>query len=156
MPNWTAEDLASHMARMLRTGGRELAAGLDALTGDEAKALAAQGKATGRLPVPKGMNKTEESYSHRLTELCMAGDVIWFGFEALKVRIGRNCWLTPDFLVMYLDRHLELHDTKGRKGKTYYAEDDAIVKARAVGADFPIPIYFVFRERNGEWAKREM
>lgn len=144
--NWTAEDLAAHMARTLTTTDREP-------IGIEPQLSA---KAKGRAPAPKGMNKTEESYSQRLEALRWVGDVLYWGFEAVKVRIGRNCWLTPDFLVMYPDGHLELHDTKGRKGKTYYAEDDAIVKARAAGANFPIPMYFVFRRHDGEWEKKEM
>ncbi len=64
---------------------------------------------------------------------------------------------------MHRDGSLELHDTKGTtksKGRTpketYYAEEDAVVKARAVGATFPIPIYFLFRQHDGEWARKEL
>jgi hypothetical protein len=79
----------------------------------------------------------------------------------IKIRIGINCWWTPDFLVLYRDLHLELHDTKGGKGKrgqpkTYHAEDDAIVKARAVSEAFVIPVWFIWRQHDGEWTRKEM
>lgn len=135
MPNWTEADLA------------------------RARPLAKRPKPTGRIRV-KGMNKTETSYGQYLDLLKLDGEVIWWGFEALKLRIGDNCWYSPDFLVMYSDNHLELHDTKAPKGhpgaQTYRAEDDAIVKARSTGANFPVPMYFVWREHTGDWAKREM
>lgn len=145
-PNWTADDLATHMARMLKSAEREPIGIVPQLSA----------KPTGRLPAPKGLNKTEESYSQHLRLLHLAGDILWWGFEAMKVRIGKNCYFSPDFLVMYADSRLELHDTKGRKGKTYYAEDDSIVKARATSANFPLPMFFVFRRSDGEWEKVEM
>jgi hypothetical protein len=115
-----------------------------------------------RSPVlPRGPNKTEQAYSEYLKIGSYMPDeqgrlVTWYAFEAIKIRIGVRCWLTPDFLVQYDGRTLELHDVKGTKHDTYYAEEDAIVKARAVGAHFPLPIFFVFKLRNGEWGKVRM
>jgi hypothetical protein len=109
----------------------------------------------------RGQNKTEAAYTaylelHKRVPLDGKRLVIWYAFEALKVRIGDRCWLTPDFLVQYDNGELELHDTKGRKGNKYFATDDAIVKARAVGRNFPVPIYFVFPIGQGEWGKARM
>lgn len=152
MSNWTKEDLADHFARMTKVGecgliNPSLSPGIDPQV---------TGPAKGRLPVPKGMNKTETAYAAHLQALYLAQDILWWGFEAIRVRIGHDCFLNPDFLVMYKDHRLELHDTKGTKKGKPRAEDDAIVKARAISASFPIPIYFVFRDLDGEWTRKEM
>lgn len=108
----------------------------------------------------RGPNKTESAYGVHLQLLCHTGEnrerVTWFAYEAVKIRIGVNCWFTPDYLVQYADGHLELHDCKGTKDDHYRAEEDAIVKARSVGAHFPLPIFFVWKLRNGEWRKQRM
>lgn len=121
--------------------------------------------------IVRGPNKTESAYGVYLKQLAWipAEDrarnlgglpkkecVAWFAFEAIKIRIGVRCWYTPDYLVQYRDGHLELHDCKGTKGDKYRAEDDAIVKARSVSAHFPLPVYFVWRLKNGEWQKVRM
>lgn len=119
--------------------------------------------ATGRLAKPK-MNKTESAYAQHLEALRAAGEVLWWGFEVVKVRIGHDCWLLPDFLVMLADGRLELHDTKGTKRvkrpgaskEVPWVEEDARVKARAVGDRFPIPMFLVYRTGVGEWARVEM
>jgi hypothetical protein len=111
----------------------------------------------------RGPNKTESAYAIYLQMLsrleppeATAERVTWFAFEAIKVRIGLNCWYTPDYLVQYGDGHLELHDCKGTKDDRWRAEDDAIVKARSVSAHFPLPVFFVWKLRTGEWEKARM
>ncbi len=120
--------------------------------------------AVGRIQKPD-MNKTEAEYSAHLTRLYITKDILWRGFEAITIKLGPDCRLTPDFLVMYPDGHLELHDTKGTKkiktgkragGTAFYAEEDALVKARVVAGNFVIPIFFVWREKNGEWSKKQI
>ncbi len=120
--------------------------------------------ATGRIDKPE-MNKTEFAYAQYLYALRNTGAVIWHQFESITIKLGHDCRLTPDFLVMFPDGHLELHDTKGAKkiktgrkaGQTKaYVEEDALVKARVCAANFVIPVYFVWQEKNGEWSKREL
>lgn len=117
--------------------------------------------ATGRLPKPK-MNRNESEYDAHLQRLYLTGEIQWRGFEAITIKLGPDCRLTPDFLVMYPNGKLELHDCKGRTkiklgkkagGTKFYAEEDALVKARVVAGNFVIPIYFLHREKNGEWTK---
>lgn len=155
MANWTPEDLQAAMKRLVEHGPRPIGISPMVVPIHTLKAL-------GRKPVPKGMNKTETAYAAHLEILRAAGEIQWYGFEVIKVRIGHDCWICPDFLVVYPDRHLELHDTKGTRKKagtstqSYYAEEDAVVKARAVGANFPVPIYFLYRLTDGTWEKKEM
>jgi hypothetical protein len=111
------------------------------------------------------MNKTEAKYAAYLELQKAAGAVLWWQFEVVTIKLGNDVRLTPDFLVLFPDGHLELHDTKGTKkiktgrktGQTApYVEEDALVKARIAAANFVIPIFFVWQERNGEWSKREL
>jgi hypothetical protein len=120
--------------------------------------------AKGTLPEPE-MNKTEAAYDAYLALQERAGAVLWHKFECVTVKIAADCRLTPDFLVMLPDGRLEFHDTKGAKkikiGKragqrTAYFEEDALIKAKVAAALFPIPIYFVWPEPNGEWGKKRI
>lgn len=121
---------------------------------------AAPPPAIGRLPKPE-MNSTETAYSQYLDLQQKAGEIVYYKFEAITIKLGPDCRLTPDFLVMYPDGRLALHDTKGTTkikvgkkagGTKFYAEEDALVKARVVAGNFVIPISFVFRQNNGEWS----
>lgn len=150
--NWSEEDLKAYYDRLkVPTREREAAQPHPVNPG------------TPKSPVRNPMNATESAYAQILGLAQKVGEVTWWSFECVKIRVGHDCWLTPDFLVQYADGHLELHDTKGTKKrkskrgptKTYYAEEDAVVKARAIGENFPIPIFFVFR--NGqEWDRVRM
>lgn len=116
-------------------------------------------------PLSPEMNKTEAAYDAHLTLLGRTGAVLWHKFECVTVKLAHDCRLTPDFLVMLPDGHLEFHDTKGAKkikvGKragqrTAYAEEDALIKAKVAAALFPIPLFFVWPEPNGEWGKKQI
>ena len=120
--------------------------------------------AMGRLPQPE-MNRTELRYSQYLDIIKLSGEIVYWGFEVLTVKLGTDLRFTPDFLVMYPSGRLEFHDTKGAKkikagrraGETKpYVKDDALVKARVTAAHFIIPMYFVWPETNGTWGKKEL
>lgn len=94
-------------------------------------------QAKGRLP--KGeMNETEKRYAQRLDELKLAGEVLWWRFEAMTFTLAPRTTLTVDFSVMLACGALEMHDVKGAKA---IYEDDAKVKMKVAAQMFP----FVFR-----------
>lgn len=94
-------------------------------------------QAKGRLA--KGtMNATETKYAAHLDQLRLAGDVLWWKFEAIKLQLAPDTTLTVDFVVLLADGTLEMHDVKG--AKAIYA-DDAKVKMKVAASEFP----FVFR-----------
>ena len=80
-------------------------------------------------------NKTEESYEQYLELLKRSGSIVWYEFEAIKLRLAKKTFYTPDFLVMRADGILECHEVKG------HWEDDARVKVKVAAEKFP----FVFR-----------
>ena len=108
------------------------------------------------------MNKTEQRFAQYLDGLKLTGGIKTWWFESIRFKIGYDCWLKPDFLVENAHGELALYDTKGTKrsktGATKpYAEEDAIVKARAIADKFPIPLYFAWLDnKTGEWNFKRM
>ena len=77
------------------------------------------------------MNRTEAEYGKLLALRREAGEVAWFLFEGVKLRLADNTFYTPDFAVMLKDGTLEMHDVKG------FWEDDARVKIKVAADRFP-------------------
>jgi hypothetical protein len=101
-----------------------------------------QGKkqhALGRLPTGT-MNKTEEAYAKYLDTLKALGDVLWWKFEAFKLRLADNTFLTMDFAVMNSAFELEQHDVKGSFAMI---EDDAWAKTKIAAAEYPFRFFVV-------------
>ena len=86
--------------------------------------------ALGRLKVG-AMNKTEAGYGQHLELLKKAGEVLWYRFEGVKLRLADNTFYTPDFAVMASTGQIELHEVKG------YWEDDARVKIKVAAEMYP-------------------
>jgi hypothetical protein len=86
--------------------------------------------ALGRLPVGQ-RNKTEASYEQTLELQKQAGNVLWYRFEGIKLRLADNTFYTPDFAVMAKDGVVECHEVKG------YWQDDARVKIKVAAEMYP-------------------
>jgi hypothetical protein len=80
------------------------------------------------------MNKTEKSYSDHLALRQLAGEIIWFKFEAIRLVLAERTTYAPDFLVMLADGELQAHETKGSRA---IFMDDARVKLRVAAEQFP-------------------
>lgn len=87
--------------------------------------------AQGRLKVGQ-KNKTELAYELALELKRRAGDVLWYRFEGIKLRLADNTFYTPDFAVMTNACQLECHEVKG------FWSDDARVKVKVAASLFPL------------------
>lgn len=106
--------------------------------------------ALGRLK-PGQMNKTEAAYDLHLDALKHHGDILWYRFEGITLKIAPDCRLTMDFVVLAADGTLELHDTKG---SPRIWTDDAKVKMRVAASQFPFVFKVVFplpKKDGGGW-----
>lgn len=95
------------------------------------------------------MNKTERAYDAHLATLLAAGEVLWYKFQPLKLRLADNTFYTPDFAVLAKDLTFELHEVKG------HWMDDARVKIKVAAAQFPFRFKAIKAEakkRGGGWA----
>jgi len=97
--------------------------------------------ALGRLKTG-AMNNTEAVYSALLEQRKRAGEIAWFRFEGVKLRLADNTFYTPDFVVMLSDGVIECHEIKG------FWRDDARAKIKIAADMYP------FRFRAFRWAKK--
>jgi hypothetical protein len=107
--------------------------------------------ALGRLPVGT-MNKTEQEYASELERRRSSGEVAWFRFEGMKLRLADNTFYTPDFAVMLKDGTMEMHEVKG------YWQDDARVKVKVASDQYPFRFIAVIKrskKNGGGWDVEE-
>ncbi len=98
------------------------------------------------------MNKTEARYAQYLNARKAAGEVDWWAFESVKLRLAKRAWFTVDFVVRYADGYIELHEVKGRKGERYWAEEDAKLKLKFAAESFPFwRMKVVWPGAGGAW-----
>jgi hypothetical protein len=97
---------------------------------------------------PGEMNKLEAEYAARLKNLAHTGEIAWWAFEPIKLKLARLTTYTPDFLVMRADGLLECHETKG------FWQDDARAKIKIAAELFPFRFIAITKKR-GEWVFEE-
>lgn len=103
--------------------------------------------------VPGQMNGLERAYSLHLEARKHAGEVLWWAFDCVKLRLAEKTFYTPDFLVMNADLSIEVHETKGTSKGKPFVEDDAAVKIKVAAELFPFGFVMIWRVA-GEWKAR--
>lgn len=104
-------------------------------------------QALGRMKTGK-MNKTEIAYSQHLEALKSCGEIVWWKFEAIKLRLADSTFYTPDFFIMLANGQLECREVKG------YWLDDARAKIKMAAELFPFRFIAVQKKSNkqgGGW-----
>lgn len=107
--------------------------------------------ALGRLPTGT-MNKTEAAYEAHLCGLWKANEILWYKFEAIKLRLADNTFYTCDFAVLASDSVLELHEVKG------FWQDDARVKIKVAASLYPfrfVAVKVIAKKHGGGWKREE-
>ena len=94
-------------------------------------------KALGRMK-SREMNKTELAYSQHLEVLKACGDIAWWKFESITLRLADNMRYTVDFFVMRSNGALEAHEIKGG-----HAFEDSIVKLKVAAEIFPWDFFLI-------------
>jgi hypothetical protein len=101
-------------------------------------------QALGRLAAGT-LNRTEREYRDMLELRQKAGEVAWYKFEGLKLRLADATFYSPDFVVMLADGRLECHEVKG------HWQDDARVKIKVAASLYPFQFYGVKKIKGGAW-----
>lgn len=107
-------------------------------------------QALGRLK-PGQMNKTEAAYDLHLDAMKHHGEIAWYKFEGITLKLAPDCRLTVDFAVMRADGLFEMHDVKG---SPHVYTDDAKVKMKVAAASFPFVFKVAFpvpKKDGGGW-----
>lgn len=94
-------------------------------------------------------NKTEQAYESLLNTRLHVGEILWFKFEGLKLRLADNTFYTPDYSVMLADGMMEMHEVKG------FWQDDARAKIKIAAELYPFRFLAVkpqAKKDGGGWA----
>lgn len=117
--------------------------------------LAKAGKSGGR--VARGhkqrgeMNAFEARYEREvLAPALLAGDIVWYRFEAITLILAPKTTLTIDFFVMTAAGELEAHETKG------FMEEDANVKLKVAREMFPFRVKLIRAGKGGGFDVKEV
>jgi hypothetical protein len=94
------------------------------------------------------MNKTEAAYAVLLEDMKSAGEIQWWAYEAIKLRLADKTYYTPDFAVINGQEELEFHEVKG------FWREDARVKIKAANEQFPF-LFIAFTLVKGTWQEEE-
>lgn len=108
-------------------------------------------QALGRLKTGQ-MNKTESEYCQLLELRKRAGEIVWYRFEGIKLRLADNTFYTPDFAVMLSTGEMEMHEVKG------FWTDDARVKIKVAAEQYPFRFIAVkpkAKKAGGGWEVEE-
>jgi hypothetical protein len=84
----------------------------------------------------RGMNGGERAYARYLDKRRMAGEIVWWAYEPLKLRLAEGAWYTPDFVIQMADGTIEIHEYKG------FMREAARVRLLVASDRFP---FFPFR-----------
>ena len=98
--------------------------------------------------IPGVMNKLETKFADHLKALQDNGDVLWYAYEPVRLRLAKNTTYTPDFMVMTSDLDIEIWETKGRW------ESSARVKIKVAAEMYPFRFYGV-QWKNKKWEIEE-
>lgn len=106
-----------------------------------------------KIPKPR-MSRWETEYSYELEARRRAGELLWWGFEAMTLRLADRTRYTPDFAVLKLagedgERWLEFHEVKG------FWRDDARVKIKVAAEMFPFRFIAITKAKGGGWEREE-
>ena len=95
------------------------------------------------IPQTDGMNKLEARYVREVLDIRkMAGEIVSWKYEAIKFRLAKATFYTPDFMVRFKD-HIEIHETKG------HWEDDARVKIKIAAEMFREFLFVAVQHKKG-------
>jgi hypothetical protein len=104
----------------------------------------------------RAMNSVERRYEQHLRDRLLVGEIRWYEFEPLKLRLADNTYYTPDFIVVDNALALEAHEikTEWSTGKPGWNED-ARVKIKVAAEHFPIRFIAATYMRDGSWQFEE-
>lgn len=98
---------------------------------------------------PGTMTKLERAYAERLDALKHAGEVLWWVYESVNLKIGEGAWFKADFFVMKAGGELEVHEAKG-----FWAEA-ARVRIKVAASLYPFRFIAVTYSKREGWKTEE-
>jgi hypothetical protein len=94
-------------------------------------------------PTKRAQNGVERKYDAYLKSLVDAGKIAKYGYESITLKLADDFRYTPDFYILCLDGSVQFHDTKGRKGDSFYSRKLGVPKIKMAAEQFPEFKFFV-------------
>jgi hypothetical protein len=101
---------------------------------------------------PGDQNKTEAAYQLEIERREAAGEIDWYRWEGVRLKLADNTTYLPDFAVMLTDGTLEMHEVKG------YWLSAARVKIKVAAEQYPfrfLAVTVIPKRDGGGWAYEE-
>ena len=132
--NWSEADLEAYYGKLRSSSPNNVAP-------------VQEGASNLRGGVPKDrMNKWEREYAQQLEARRVVGEIVWWGFESIKLRLADNTFYTPDFAVVVADTvaptPIQFIEIKG------FLRDDANVKFKVARETYPWATFMMLRRRK--------
>lgn len=109
--------------------------------------------ALGRLKVGE-KNMTEQRFEDEvLRPRMIAGEILWYRFDGIKLRLADNTFLTVDYAVLPADGVLTMIDVKGAAA---IVQEDARVKMRVAADQYPFLFQLAFPQAGGGWTIKDI
>lgn len=110
--------------------------------------------------VKRGMNKWEEEYAQVLENRRRVGEVSWWAFEPMKLRLATGAYYKPDFAAIHVWEapndiwvsELEFHEVKGMW------REAGRVRIKVAAEHFPFKFFAVTKKKvkeGGGWKVEE-
>lgn len=142
---WSEDQLAAHLRRA--PAATAAAAAVAPALRAPAPAQAPESPlpvAVGTLREP-GMNNTEAEYAGMLEARRLRGEVVWWKYEAITLKLADGTRYTPDFAVMLADGTFEIHETKGG-----FIREDGWLKVKVAASMFPFRFFLCQKQSKKE------
>jgi hypothetical protein len=108
------------------------------------------------------MNRHEKEFSIILESGKRIGEISWWGYEAIKLRLADRTWYTPDFFVIpthleffviptHLEAGLRVSDSPKFIEIKGFKRDDAMVKFKCAREMFPWASFEMWSREGGSW-----
>lgn len=104
---------------------------------------------------PGRMNNTEFEYSKHLELLKKEGKILDYSFECTKIKIGDDCWYTPDFRVLQFDPHANNPVYVIEKGESEWKNLEDCKGKEFVKVKVTDSYFIEFHEVKGTTRKRQ-
>lgn len=106
-----------------------------------------------KLPPQEG-NKTEAAFGLRLASMLQAGEIFWYRFQPLRLRIGRggrhkDAYYKPDFAALTPNGQLVIYEVKG------FWREAARVRIRVAAEVFPFFKFIAATKTKDGWDYEE-
>ena len=90
-------------------------------------------------------NKTEKAYADNLEVLRLDGEIRYWRYEPVRLRLADKTWYTPDFMVINNDFEIEFHETKG------FMREAARVRINVAAEIYPFFTFYLIYSKKGGW-----